>query len=124
MKKNELSRQLEHFLMKACDSKQSFLGRKQGSKVFQIHSFYNGLVIIQYDSYPKHYVLEKEVLLDGLDKVINHGLQIPLTSMYASEIEFSTVHRQGTNNRTSVLTKFYFSLHNGFLKTYKKNEKA
>ena len=109
---------------KGHDSKQPFYGRKQGSKPFQIYGFCKDLIIIQYDSYPKHYAVEKEVLLEGINKVINFELNVRLTSEYAEKIEFSNIQRQGTDNKTSALTKFYFSLHRGFLNAFKKSEKV
>lgn len=121
MKTEELSMELDTYLKKACDSGKVFIGRKQRSKTFQIYGFCQNLIIIQYDSYPKHYALEKKVLLTGIELTINQKKAIRLTSEYASEIEASSIQRHGTSNKTSVLTKFYFSLHNGFLNDFRSN---
>lgn len=123
MKKEELSEVLNSYLERVHESNQLFYGRKQNSKPFQIYGFCEDLIIIQYDSYPKHYALEKKVLLEGINKVINHELNIRLTSDYAAKIEFSSIQRQRTDNKTSVLTKFYFSLHRGFMNAYEKIDK-
>lgn len=120
MNKKDLNEKLDVFLQEAQEKNETFYGRNLKSKIFNIYGICGDMVIIKYDSYPKHFVLEKEVLLDGIDKVINHKEKINLTSEYADKIEFSIVHRKGTENKTSVLTKFYFSIHNAFLQMVKK----
>ena len=112
----ELEKELLQFLEESKQKKRDFYGRKQGSKPFNIRGFFDGLIIIEYDSNPKHYVLEMEVLLDGIAKVLEKKVEIRLTSDYASQIEYSSIERSGTSNKTSALTKFYYSIHRAFLK--------
>ena len=78
MKTEELSMELDTYLKRACDSGTVFMGRKQRSKTFQIYGFCQNLIIIQYDSYPKHYALEKKVLLNGIELTINQKKHIRL----------------------------------------------
>lgn len=120
--KNELQQELLQFLQESKQKSRDFYGRNAGSKPFKICEICDGLIIIEYDSYPKHYVLDTEVLLDGIIKVIEKKVEIHLTSDYASKIEYSTINRTGTNNKTSILTKFYYSIHSTFLKKLKGNE--
>ena len=126
MKREALKKSLDAFLLEAKKTKKVFYGKSQKSKSFIIYGFCNDLIIIEYDSYPKHYALEKKTLLDGIDKVLNQKLKVRLTSEYATIIEFSTVNRKGTDNKTSVLSKFYYSLHRSFLNilVIKENEKV
>ena len=116
---NVNNKDLMQFLKESKQAGKTFYGIRRDSKTFKIRAISEGLIIIEYDSNPKHYVLEFEVLLDGIVKALNKEIEIHLTSDYASKIEFSSINRSGTNNKTSALTKFYYSIHRAFLKNYK-----
>lgn len=118
MEKNELKETLLLFLKDAKHKSQVFYGIKRDSKTFVIREIVDDLIIIEFDSYPRHYVLEISVLLDGITKVLDKKVKIHLTSDYASKIEYSTINRSGTSDKTSILTKFYYSIHRAFLKYY------
>ena len=112
----KLKKELQQFLEESKQNNRDFYGRKAGSKSFKIREICGGLIIIEYDSYPKHYVLDTDVLLKGIVKVLEKKVEIRLTSDYASKIEHSSIDRSGTGNKTSALTKFYYSIHRTFLK--------
>lgn len=118
MKRKDLKEALFQYLWTAEHKGQVFYGIKRKSKTFMIREVVNDLIIIEYDSYPRHYVLEINVLLDGITIVLEKKIEIHLTSDYASKIEYSTINRSGINNKTSILTKFYYSIHRAFLKYY------
>jgi hypothetical protein len=117
-KKNGIRQQLDAFLQNAKEKRQEFSGLRRDSKHFIIYGFCEDLIIVKYvqeGSYPMYYVLEKVVLLDGLKKVTEQKLSIKKTKDYASKIENSIINRKGGSNSTSSQTKFYFSIHRGFL---------
>lgn len=93
-----------------------FEGNRAGSKPFTIVYSDNVCIWVKNkaNSSPIH-ELSMTVLLNG---ILEQPYEAFTVKKYAELIEKSEVRRKESDNKTSIRTKYYYALHEAFLKVY------